>query len=117
MGPGISDMFFGRVSMSWLRTTLAPPLFKVYVRQMAKFGLIVSNLETPNTRAVLLEGLRQALQSRVAQIWMTVTSAGDKDFSPGIRFENGISEAITDYEVAWHYIDKVTKDGSSSSSS
>lgn len=64
---------------------------------------------SPNTREVLLDGLRLALQTKVAAIWGNVTLAGEP--APGPRFTNGIKDAIENYEKAWHYIDGITHHG------
>lgn len=66
------------------------------------------HLSVPNTRAVVLEGLRQALQGRVAQIWSTVTMAGEQNREE--RFKKGFATAIEAYEQAWRAIDKNLKD-------
>ena len=66
------------------------------------------NMSVPNTRAVALDGLRQALQGRVAQIWTTVTMAGEQNREE--RFKKGFATAIEAYEQAWHAIDKNLKD-------
>jgi hypothetical protein len=62
------------------------------------------NLRSPNTRTVVLEGLRQALQARVAQVWTTVTMAGEQNREE--RFKTGFMKAIEAYEQAWSAIDK-----------
>jgi hypothetical protein len=68
----------------------------------------VSNLNTPNTRRILLEGLRQGLQGRVAQVWSTVTTGGEPDPAP--RFIKGITNSVKAYEQAWAAINKHYKD-------
>ena len=62
------------------------------------------NLLAPNTREVALEGLRQALQTRVGQIWLNVTMAGEANREK--RFKEGFEGAIAAYEQAWHAIDE-----------
>jgi hypothetical protein len=58
--------------------------------------------DSPRTREVLLEGLRQALQARVANTWANVTLRGEPD--PGTRFKTGIEESVKFYELAWKAI-------------
>jgi hypothetical protein len=60
----------------------------------------------PDTREVLLEGLRQALQARVVGLWSNVTQAGEP--TPGPRFAEGLQKAIMFYEKAWQHILDVT---------
>jgi len=66
-----------------------------------------NNLQSPNTRELVLDGLRQALQGRIAQVWANVTLAGEPD--PGPRFIEGFNTAVKAYEKAWHYIDSKLK--------
>lgn len=68
----------------------------------------IDNLSAPNTRAVALEGLRQAFQTRMVQLWTTVTMAGES--SPGPRFKKGFTTAVEAYEKAWHAIDENLKE-------
>ena len=72
---------------------------------------VAVNIDTedaPKTREVLLEGLRQGLQARVAQLWSNVTLQGEP--TPGPRFAEGITKAIENYEKAWKYINDVTEE-------
>jgi hypothetical protein len=68
---------------------------------------VSENLLAPNTREVALEGLRQALQTRVGQIWLNVTLAGET--SREQRFKEGFTTAIAAYEQAWRAIDRSFK--------
>jgi hypothetical protein len=58
--------------------------------------------DAPHTREVVLDGLRQALQARVATIWNNVTLAGEPNSVA--RFKDGMLKAITHYEQAWNAI-------------
>jgi hypothetical protein len=75
---------------------------------MAEIKLAPNNMADPDTRAIALEGLRQAFQGRVAQLWSTVTLAGEPN--PSQRFKKGFDTAVDAYEKAWHAIDKDLKD-------
>jgi hypothetical protein len=52
-----------------------------------------------DTRTVILEGLRQALQARVAAVWSNVTLAGEQQHAAK-RFKEGITTAVSFYEQA-----------------
>jgi len=52
-----------------------------------------------DTRNAILEGLRQALQARVAAVWSNVTLAGEQEHAPK-RFKAGITTAVSFYEHA-----------------
>jgi hypothetical protein len=58
-----------------------------------------------DTREVLLEGLRQALQARVVSIWNNVTLTGEP--SPGPRFKEGITKAAQFYKQAVKAIEEM----------
>lgn len=64
----------------------------------------IDTTKAPRTKEVLLDGLRQALQARLAAIWSNVTLAGES--TPGPRFKEGVTQAIKFYESAWKAIDK-----------
>lgn len=65
--------------------------------------------EGPQTREVLLAGLRQALQVRVGNIWNNVTLAGETDSAA--RFKEGVERSVKFYEKAWRAInDMVIKE-------
>ncbi len=66
------------------------------------------NLRVPNTRTIIFEGLRQAFQARIAQVWSNVTMAGEREREE--RFKRGVINAIEAYEKAWHAIDKHLKE-------
>jgi hypothetical protein len=52
-----------------------------------------------DTRDTILEGLRQALQARVAAVWSNVTLAGEQA-QAAKRFKEGITSAVSFYEHA-----------------
>jgi hypothetical protein len=58
--------------------------------------------DAPKTQEILLEGLRQALQARVANVWSNVTLAGEPD--SGARFKEGIEKSVRLYEQAWRAV-------------
>jgi hypothetical protein len=74
---------------------------------MAEVKLAPNNLTEPDTRAIALEGLRQAFQTRVGQIWLNVTMAGEANREK--RFKEGFTAATAAYEQAWHAIDESFK--------
>jgi hypothetical protein len=53
---------------------------------------------TDDTREVMLEGLRQALSAKVANIWTNVTLAGEPN--PERRFKEGVTKAAVFYRQA-----------------
>jgi hypothetical protein len=63
---------------------------------------------SPRMREVMLEGLQQAFQARIVQLWSNVTVAGEP--SPGPRFTKGVEQAMKFYALAWAHIHEVTKD-------
>lgn len=63
---------------------------------------MVDTAEGPQTREVLLAGLRQALQARVGSIWNNVTLAGEPDSAA--RFKEGVERSAKFYERAWRAI-------------
>jgi hypothetical protein len=58
-----------------------------------------------DTREILLAGLRQALQARVANVWNNVTLAGEQP--PGPRFKEGITKAVDFYQQAVKAIEQM----------
>jgi hypothetical protein len=56
----------------------------------------------PNTEDIALDGLRQAFQTRVVQLWTVATVAGASD--PGPKFRKGFEAAAVQYEKAWHAV-------------
>jgi hypothetical protein len=58
-----------------------------------------------DTREILLAGLRQALQARVANIWNNVTLAGEQP--PGPRFKEGVTRAVEYYKQAVKAIEQM----------
>jgi hypothetical protein len=58
----------------------------------------------PNTREVLLEGLRQALQARVVKLYTVLSSAGEQNTAE--RGMAGLKRAVEAYEHAWKYIEE-----------
>lgn len=60
--------------------------------------------DDPRTKAVVLEGLQQALRERIAKLWGNVSLAGEPN--AGGRFEKGLCDAVADYEAAWKYIEE-----------
>ena len=75
---------------------------------MAEIKLAPNNMAEPDTRALALEGLRQAFQGRVALLWTNMTLAGEPN--PAQRFKSGFDKAVDAYEKAWHAIDKALTD-------
>lgn len=62
----------------------------------------INTQDAPRTQEVLLDGLRQALQARIANVWNTVTLGREPD--PEARFKEGIEKAVKFYEQAWRAI-------------
>jgi hypothetical protein len=62
----------------------------------------------PNTRAVVLDGLRQGLQGRIAQLYNNLTLAGETNTQE--RAKLGIKHAIEAYEKGWDYLHEITED-------
>lgn len=62
----------------------------------------INTQDAPRTKEVLLDGLRQALQARISQVWSTVTIAGERDAAA--RFKTGIESSVKFYEQAWKAI-------------
>lgn len=58
-----------------------------------------------DTREILLAGLRQALQARVATVWSNVTLGGEQ--APGPRFKEGVTKAVAYYEQAVAAVEKM----------
>lgn len=58
-----------------------------------------------DTREVMLAGLRQALQARVAAVWNNVTMAGEP--ATGSRFKEGVTKAARFYQQAVKAIEKM----------
>lgn len=58
-----------------------------------------------DTREVLLAGLRQALQARVANVWNNVTLGGEQ--APGPRFKEGVTKAVIFYQQAVTAVEKM----------
>jgi hypothetical protein len=70
---------------------------------------MADNFRNPNVREIALEGLRQALQARVAQIWTNITLPGEGNRAE--RFKEGYAKAVEAYELAWHAVDKASNHG------
>ncbi len=62
----------------------------------------IDTFKSPNTKQVLLDGLRQALQAKIGHIWTTVTVPNEPD--PAARFREGVGKAVKHYEMAWRAI-------------
>jgi hypothetical protein len=60
-----------------------------------------------NTRELVLAGLRQALQAKVATIWTNVTLAGEAN--PAQRFHDGVIRAAELYEQAVAAVEAVER--------
>ena len=65
---------------------------------------MADNFRNPNTREIALEGLRQALQARIAQIWTNLTMPGEP--ARVERFTEGYTKAVEAYELAWHAVNQ-----------
>jgi hypothetical protein len=60
---------------------------------------------TDDTREIMLEGLRQALAAKVANIWSNVTLAGEPH--PEQRFKEGVTKAAQFYRQAVKAVDEM----------
>ena len=62
------------------------------------------NYDLPNTRNLLLDGLRQGLQASVVRLFMNLSSAAETEAEA--RAMAGLDRIVKAYESGWAYIDE-----------
>jgi hypothetical protein len=57
---------------------------------------------SPETKEIVIEGLRHGLVNQVAKVWTNVT--GVTEIASGTRFAEGLERAVDYYERALRYV-------------